>query len=260
MSDSHPPSSLLRRAVAVAVGLFATWHLIFLPAANLIDLVPRRPYGPQLEAGHDAFQTKGTFTDIEPIQRAAECTGDVLDGWQELSGLDQGWPMFTPGPPPYSLIPAIEFHFADGTSDTLLSRFEPIDKRRPAYRTPLLDNRFFNFEAQFTFAAWYAPPEEVAKHPEVYRDLPDAAYAQRRPLRAWLAWNLKQYQAAHPERGTPTEVIMKNRYIPIPKPDEPPEWTQPVQERPYAKWRPADDSFEVYDAVNHRFLTKGAKP
>ena len=40
MTESPSPA---RRGLAVAVGLFALWQLVFLPAANLIDFVPRRP-------------------------------------------------------------------------------------------------------------------------------------------------------------------------------------------------------------------------
>jgi hypothetical protein len=132
-----------------------------------------------------------------------------------------------------------------------------------------VNNRVFNIEAQFTYAALYSPPEEVAKVymppedaakiTESYRDFPEAVRAWRKPIRAWLAWRMKEYLAAHAERGMPTEVILKHRFIPTPKPDEQPEWTR-VVERPYAKWRPADNSLEAYDAVNHRFVPVEARP
>jgi hypothetical protein len=158
------------------------------------------------------------------------------------------------------VIPAVEFHFADGTSDTALSPYEPTDKLNPCLRPPLYHNRPFNFEAQFIYPVWFAPPDIVEEHPEHYRDLPDIARAWRGPIRAWLAWRLKEYRAAHPVRGEPTEVILKHRYIPTPKPGDPHGWTQTPQERPFARWRPADDSFEAYDAVNKRFVPAGGKP
>ncbi len=263
------PRSFLCRAVAVAVGLFAAWQLVYLPAANLIDFVPRRPHGPDLEPIGDNYQARGRFTDIEPLQRAAEWTGDVLDFWSEVTGLEQGWSMFAPGTPPYSVTPAAEFRFADGTSDTALSPYEPADKRNPRVRPPLFHNRPFNFEAQLIYPVWFAPPEEIAKLyalpedvarlPETYRNLPDAARAWRGPIRAWLAWRLKEYRAEHPDRGAPTEVILKFRFIPTPKPGEPAEWGPPA-ERPFARWRPADDSFEAYDAIHKRFVPVGVQP
>src|SRR5688500_8317223 len=115
-----PESSLTRRILGAAVGLFATWQLVYIPAANLIDFVPRRT-GPPLEPITDNYQKHGTFTTIEPLQRTADRAGDVLDFWSEVSGQEQGWSLFAPGLPPYSVIPAVEFRFADGTSDTLLS-------------------------------------------------------------------------------------------------------------------------------------------
>lgn len=254
----------------MGVGLFATWQFIYLPAANLIDFVPRRQHGPDLEPIGDPYQARGTFTRVEPLQRAAEYAGDALDFWSEVTAQEQGWSLFAPGPPPYTVFPAVEFRFADGTSDTMLSDFEPADKRHPPLRPPLVDNRYFNFEAQFTYAVWYAPPEEIAKLyvsaeeaaklRETYRDIPDTVRLWQKPIRAWLAWRWKKYRAAHPEREMPVEVILKHRYLPTPKPGEPPEWAQSVQERPYALWRPASDSFDAFDMVKSQFVPVGTKP
>jgi hypothetical protein len=269
MSEPHEKPSPFGRVAAVAVGLFAVWQLVYFPAANLIDFVPRRT-GPPLEPITDAYQQRGTFTSSEPLQRTAEVAGDVLDFWSEFTGQEQGWSLFAPGMPPYSVVPAAEFRFADGTSDTLLSPYEPADKLNPRLRPPLIDNRPFNVEAQLMYPVWFAPPEEIArtfappeeveKLPEAYRDLPEAARVWRGVIRAWLAWRLKEYRAAHPERGEPVEVILKHRFVLTPKPNEPRGWTHPVVERPFARWRPADDSYEAYDAVNKRFVPVGAKP
>src|SRR5215207_9014241 len=137
MPESSEPPSLVRRALAAAVGLFAAWQLVFIPAANLIDFVPRR-VGPPLEPIADGYQQRGTFTTIEPLQAAADRTGDVLDFWSEVTGQEQGWSLFAPGMPPYSAIPTVEFRFADGSSDTVLSPYEPLDKQNPRPRAPLI--------------------------------------------------------------------------------------------------------------------------
>ena len=270
MPELHEPRSLAHRVLAVGVGLFAAWQLFYLPAANLIDFVPRRMTGPTLEPINDPYQAKGTFTSFEPLQRTAEWTGDLLDFWSEVSGQEQGWSLFAPGPPPYSLIPAVEFRFADGSHDTLLSAYEPTDLQNPGIRTPLVHNRLFNFEAQFIFPAWYSPPEEVAKLyappedveklPESFRDLPESVRIMRGPIRAWLAWRLKVYRAAHPDRPAPREVILKYRYIPTALPTEPRGWDRPAEERPYARWHPADDALDAYDAVNKQFVPVREKP
>jgi hypothetical protein len=259
MPESSPQLPL-RRALAVLVGLFATWQFVYLPAANLIDFVPRRMSAPDPEPMRDDYQKRGTFTTVEPLQRAADTTGDVLDFWSEVSGQEQGWSLFAPGVPTHTLFVATEFRFADGTSDTVLSQFEPTDRMNPPYRVPLLSTRPFNFEAQFTYQAWFASPEVVEQYPHIYRELPGVVRVWRPQIRAWLAWQLKRYQAAHPERGTPTEVILKHRYIPTPKPGEPRGWTAPPFERSFAHWRPADDSFDAYDPVNKQFVPLGGQP
>lgn len=223
-----PHPSLFRRAVAVVVGLFATWQLIFLPAANLIEFVPRRG--------------------------AAEVAGGALDFWSEVSGQEQSWSLFAPGFPPYTVAPAAEFQFADGTSDTALSPFEPRDKLNPPARPPLLDNRVFNIEAQLVYPVWFASPEAVASAPDRYRDLPDKALARRGAVRAWLALRLKEYRAAHPNGPDPVAVVLKHRYIPTPHPGAARGWTLPVEERPFARWFPETDAYEAFDAVQKRWV------
>ena len=268
MPEPAEPLSLSRRLLAVVVGLFATWQLVYLPAANLIDFVPRR-VGPPPGPITDGYQQRGTFTTNESLQRTAEVTGDVLDFWSDVTGQEQGWSLFAPGMPPYSVVPAVEFRFENGTSDTLLSPYEPADKLNPQLRPPLVNNRPFNIEAQLIVPVWFAPPEEVAALyippeevatlPEVYRTLPATARVWRDVVRAWLAWRLKVYRQAHPDRPEPVEVILKHRFIPTPPPGGPRGWVRPVVERPFAKWTPATNTYEVYDAVNKQFVS-GAKP
>jgi hypothetical protein len=248
-----PNPSLFRRALAVLVGLFATWQLVFIPAANLIVFVPRRASAPLEPASHE-YQVRGTFTSFEPLQRTVDRAGDAVEFWAEASGQVQGWSLFAPGPPPYSVIPAAEFQFADGTSDTALSPFEPADKLNPPLRAPLFDNRAFNTEASLTYNVTFAPPELVGRAPEHFRHLPETALAARGPVRAWLALRLKEYRAAHPERPAPVAVVLKHRYIPTPPPGAPRGWTLPVAERPYARWFPATDAYEGYDAVEKKWV------
>jgi hypothetical protein len=78
--------------------------------------------------------------------------------------------------------------------------------------------------------------------------------------RAYLAWRLRAYREAHPDRPEPVELILKHRFFPTPKPAESRGWTRPPVERPYAKWRPAADSYEAFDAVSGRFVPVGGKP
>lgn len=244
--------------VAVCVGLFALWQLAYLPLANLIDFVPRRIPGPQPEVFGDPAQQRGAFTTLEPLQRAAERAGDALDFWSEVSGQEQGWGMFAPGPPPYSCFVAVEFRFADGTADTVLSLYEP-DHARPGFRTPLLHNRAFNHEMSFTFEPWYLPNDKITERPDLYARLPAGARAFRVPIVSYLKWRLAAYREQHPERGAPTEVILKHRFVRTPHPAEPTVWGTTVDERPYAKWTPATGTYDAYDPVRGAFVPEGAK-
>jgi len=228
-----------RRAAAVGVGLFVLWQLAYLPAANLIDFVPRRMGDHDLNPAIDPFQEAGAFTDFEPLQRAAERVGDAIDCWSELSGQDQGWKLFSPGTPSHSLFPAVEFRFADGTTEQVRSRFEPADLTHPPMRPPVVNDRYYNYESQFTTPGWYSCRESLDLYPEMWsKELPKTVRDNHRHIIAWLKWQTALYRAAHPERGSPVEVVLMYRFIPTPKPHGPPGWTGPITERPYARWLP----------------------
>lgn len=260
--------SLARRVAAVAVGLFAVWELIFLPAANVIDLIPRRPGPNDLYPTMDPYQEQGTFTSFEPLQRGAELAGDVLDFWSEVTGQEQGWKLFAAGNPPHSLFPALELRFADGEVVEIRSPYEPADLSNPLPRPPMIHDRLFNYEATFTNPGTFCCPESLARYPEMWsRGLPETVCEGQAQLLTWLKWHLKQFQSANPDRGMPAEVVLKYRYIPTPLPTELRAWTKPVIERPYARWKlgSADPAFlpvEGFDPVNGvyvRFPAEGGR-
>ncbi|HEX4608173.1 MAG TPA: hypothetical protein VH092_08200 [Urbifossiella sp.] len=255
MNQPPPPAG---RIAPVAVGLFALWQLAFLPLANLFELVPRRPAAGQVL---HLNQTQGTFTLVEPLQRAAEAAGDVLDFWSEATGQDQGWALFSDGNPPHSLFHTVELQFADGEVVEVRSPFEPADLRRPAPRPPLVYDRLYNFQNQFANAGYYCSAESLARHPDHWAaGLADAVRGSQPQLLAWLRWRAAGDRAAHPGRDEPVEIVLKYRYIPTPLPGEPKEWTGPVVERPYCRWRPGepvapgDLPVEAFDPVANRYV------
>lgn len=254
-----PPRSTSRAggAGAVLVGLFATWQLVALPLANLMQLVPLRPSDPPHEPWVNQYQARGAFTDSEPLQRAADTTGRVLEFWTEASGQEQGWSLFTPGPPPYSVFVATEFEWADGSRDTLFSPFEPRDLEHPPLRPPLIRFRDQHFEMQFVYPVWYASPEAVAERPDLWAAPSNAVRSNRAEIRAWLRWRLNDYLAANPHRTRPVAVVMKHRYISTPPPNAPSAGPHKIEERPYARWHPATDELEAFDAVSARFVSLG---
>ncbi len=148
------------------------------------------------------------------------------------------------------------------------SRLDKRARRRSA-TLPLVDNRLFNYEGtddspgdvrrRRNRAAVHAAGSDSRTCPRC------TATCQRRAgvgavRAAWMAADEAVPVAAHPERGTPAVVILKHRFILTPMPGTPAEWTQPVVERPCARWHPATGTFEAYDAINHRFVPAEAKP
>lgn len=252
--DSRPSCSCAGRAAGVLVGLFATWQLVSIPAANLMTFVPQRRPGPPLHVCINSYQERGTFTDVEPLQRAADRFGLALELWGELSGEEQGWSLFSPGPPPYSVFVATEFEWPDGTRDTLLSQYEPPDLARPPHRAPLVRFRDYYFEVQFVYPIWYASPEVAAERPHLWADVPVVVHSTGAEIRAWLRRRTNDYLAANPDRPRPSAVVLKHRFISTPRPDRPGE-PRTIEERPYARWRPDTDELEAFDLVAKRYVS-----
>ena len=109
--------------------------------ANLFEFLPRRATPADHYPELSTTQRWGRFTDVEPVQRASEVAGDVFALYGEVSGQEQGWNMFTPGFPPYTVTPAAELRFPDGTTDRVPSRFEPADPSKPRPRAPMIRDR-----------------------------------------------------------------------------------------------------------------------
>lgn len=260
MNACRPPlPPPVRRPVSVLVGLFAAWQLVYLPAANLIAFVPLRPAVPPELIGNP-HQERGAFTSVEPLQRTADGIGRALEHWSELSGQEQGWSLFAPGPPPYSVFVAAELQWADGGRETLRSRYEPGDPARPPWRAPVVHSRHYHFEAQLVCQVWYASPDAVARDPAAWAGLPARVGSSRAEIRAWLAWQLNTYCAAHPHREPPVAVVLKHRYISTPDPGAPAGAPRTVAERPFARWRVGEDEMDAFDVVTMRFRPLGAGP
>lgn len=254
MNERPSQPSCAKRVLAVLVGLFATWQLVALPAVNLLNFVPLRPVGAPLEPNLNPYQARGTFTTSEPLQRTADGAGRALELWTEASGQEQGWSLFAPGPPPYSVFVAAELQWADGTRETLLSQYEPRDYAHPPLRAPLVHCRHYHFEVQFVYPVWYASPEAVAERPHMWSDLPDQVRERRPEIRAWLSWRLNEYLTANPRRERPVAMVMKHRYISTPHPNQGPAAPRTVDERPFARWHPATDEVEAFDLITRRFV------
>src|SRR5947209_7687244 len=138
MPDPLPPASRFARVAPWLVGLYALWQLVYFPLGNLLEFVPLRPTRYDVDPPIETTQRWGQFTDIEPLQYSVERVGALISAWGEVSGQEQGWNMFTPGFPPHTVLAVAEFHFPDGSSARVDSRFEPADPANPRPRWPII--------------------------------------------------------------------------------------------------------------------------
>lgn len=243
------------------IGLFVLGQLAVIPLINLFEFIPLRPTRYDINPPVETAQRWGRFTHIDWLQESGETIGYFLAAWAEATGQDQGWIMFTPGFPPYTVVLAAEFRFPDGSSDRVDSRFNPTDLAHPGPRWPVINDREFNFEANIFMLAWDCDPQSLAEKPEVWRALPERVRENEPLIRAWLRWQLLRYRRANPEKPEPVEVVLMLRSIPTPPPGEPADWTRrPIFERPFARWRPGgapEPGFmpiEGYDPVAKEFV------
>lgn len=261
MLDSSPAPAAKPGIIPWLVGLFALWQIVFPVLANLFEFLPRRPTPADHYPELSTTQRWGRFTDIEPVQRASETAGDAFAFYGEVSGQEQGWNMFTPDFPPHTVVPVAEFHFADGTTARVPSRFSPADPDKPRARWPLIHDREFNYEANITMMGWHADTETVAARPDVWQRLPDRVRDNHELVTHWLGWKMRQHRAANPDTPAPTEVVMVFRYIPTRLPNDPGGAPRkPTFERPFARWfpngprAPGHLPLEGYDPVAGRFV------
>lgn len=259
---TEPPPSLWRRVHAVALGLFALWQMVFLVAANVIDLIPRNITDPP-SLRLDPLQEHGQFTSLAPLQALVDGLGEVIDAYSELTGQEQTWPLFAPGFPPHSTFGAIRLTLADGSQVTLRSDFEPPDPNHAPFRLPFFQVRRFNLEHQFLPVILQHTQEAMREYAEVVRTVTFQAYRYNQPLlQRWMRWCVDRWQRAHPGQGPVVEIVYLARYIPSPRPGEPKVWSGAVRERPLARWlsphepTPAGElPLQVYDAGENRWVT-----
>lgn len=247
--------------LAWLVGAVAVWSVAFPVLANLWEFVPRRPTPADHYPELSTTQRWGRFTDSDTAQRASEVAGDVLAFYGEVTGLEQGWNMFTPDFPPHTVVPVAELHFANSRTARVESRFAPRDPDRPGMRWPLVHDREFNYEANITMLGWHATEEALAARPEVWSRWPDRVRENHELVSHWLKWKSNAHRAANPDAPEPLAVVLIFRYIPTRLPHEPRDAPRrPTFERPFAKWLPNAPRepgllpLEGFDPVARRFV------
>lgn len=256
---SNPPAK--PRLLAWLVGAFALWQIAFPVFANVWEFIPRRPTAADDYPERSTTQRWGRFTESDRVQGALEAAGDVFAFYGELTGLEQGWNMFTPDFPPHTVVPVAEIHFVNGETARIESRFSPTDPDRPAMRWPLIHDREFNYEANITMLGWHADEVTIRANPEKWSRLPEKVRDSHEIIACWLRWKLNVYRAVNPASPVAVEVVLVFRYIPTRLPgDSADARRQPTFERPFAKWYPSGPRepgvlpLEGFDPVARKFV------
>jgi hypothetical protein len=238
------------------LGLFVTWQLVYLPAANLIQFVPLRV---RQDTGDTPLSTQevGRFTENNRLQTLADAVGAGLTRYAEASGQVQFWKLFTPELPPYTVVLVTRLEFGDGRSVDMVSPYGPADDP-PSYRLPRWDLRPFNFETHVGLGPWAVTPELIARDPATARDL-TVGWAEIRSeaVRTVMRHHASVYQALHPHAKDPYGMTLYLRYTAKPAVGATGLDGPAVFDRPFVRWHPPiakSRQLSVFDPVDGRFV------
>ena len=236
MSDSDTRKPGWR---AILLGLFVLFQAIYLPLANLIQLVPRAM--PEQNGELDIrVQARGRRRAFDRLQEAINVLGEAIDGYGELSGQVQAWSLFAPDFGKQSVFTTCEFQWVKGQEVgrvTLRSAHMPGDPENH-FRWPSSDSRLRAYEFLLAGNYWHFSHESFAAHEAEWRQaISDQVRRQQRTLGAYFRHELERYQKEFPE------LPSANRHcacawtiFPSPKPGEAGRSTS--FSMPLARWRP----------------------
>lgn len=226
---------------AAALGLFVAWQLVYLPASNLLQFLPRARVP---DRGEYVFETQreGSFTRIVPLQRGYEAFGHVVDRWSEVSGQTQSWQMFCPSLPPQSISPLVTLEFTGGTTETIGTQFPPAP-----FRGPLPGFRVQHLEANAVAGLWHFTSESIADNPEGYRD-GLRIWAEARPgsIAGYLRHLAEMNRQGRQVRRATLSVRCRTK---------PADHTlTAVLDHPFVRLTFPDERFEVWDPTAREFV------
>jgi hypothetical protein len=222
---------------SVLLGLFVLFQIIYLPLANLTQLVPRET--PQQRGELDiGVQREGTASRIRPVQQAIDGLGTAIDRYAEVSGQTQAWSLFAPDFAVQSIYLVTSFRCREGGRESLftLEQDVPADPDR-YFRWPRPDSRRIAYEFLLAAVYWRFSEESLQQRGAEWREaVLDRVRAQQRSLQSYLGWELRRFREAHPDQATPVEIALSVRILPSPKPRE--SGRVPALIMPLARWFP----------------------
>jgi hypothetical protein len=228
---------LWERAPSVLLGVFILFELIYLPAANVIKLVPLRLPESRGELDDD-IQLRGKAY-VEPVQRALDGLGAAMCRWGELTGQAQGWSLFAPLFGHQASLPAVHIFTA---SSLIHSPFRP-DNPEVYVRWPEPSCRLFNYEYRLALLYWTWTQKSFDENPDEWqRAALERVRRQNRSMVAYMQWRVNKYLRSHPGSVVPTAVLLSAEMIPSPPPESPWAFRAVERFRHLAYWFPATPS------------------
>jgi len=177
----------MRRIASYLIGLFVCVQLAYLPLANILQRIPRRP-DPLPDEILGRHQREGRASDSDSIQTILDTTGKSCDRWAEATGQAQGWSLFSPRFGEAGTFLTLDVTAADGSHAELRSRFEPSD---PSHyiRYDVVNYRLFYREMSYALIYAHWTPDSFSTQADEWRlAIRHHVSAFRRSLSAYVRW------------------------------------------------------------------------
>src|SRR6266849_1248636 len=157
----------------IGLGLFISWQLLFMPAANYLAFFPHG----QAEEGElsDSRSAPDPSGGNGAVQKAINLAASVTAAWTYLTGQVQAWWLFAPDVPRTSTFPIVELRWDDDTESpavapvrlrTILEPAEPHSYFRP----PSSYDRLFHYEVRLGLIFSHWNEHTLEENPEFWRE------------------------------------------------------------------------------------------
>lgn len=239
---------MVRRIASYLLGTFVCIQLVYLPFANIIQRIPRRP-DPLPDEILGRHQREGRATNSEFVQEAIDSTGKVCDRWGQATAQSQGWSLFAPRFGESGTFLTLDVLTGDGNRHELRSRFEPADAFHYV-RFDVLNYRLFYREMSYALVYSEWQPDSFATRGGEWRQaIRDYVTVYRRSLSAYILWRVERELPS----STVRQILVNVRVYLPPRPGESSRPAPIVV--PFAKWTP--DSLLPFNPESGEFAIDG---